>query len=178
MRQFARPTPIDRLSLEARILYSGFCLFVLFGIASSMWLYGDDRMGARPADAARYYLGETASPDAATIDGAAVMVFEKPPRQVMETFHFHIFIVPVVLLIVGHIFLMCGWSTAVKAWTLALASFATFVHLAAPLLVRFASAKFAFLVFPSAISMGCLWIVLTTCPIYAMWRRLPESQAS
>jgi hypothetical protein len=31
MRVFARPTPLSRLSLEARLVYSAFCQFMLGG---------------------------------------------------------------------------------------------------------------------------------------------------
>lgn len=166
MRPFTRPTAIDRLSLEARILYSGFCLFVLLGIASSAWLYTDDRLGTTPSAAAAYYRGSS-NPDA--------MVFEKPPRQVMETFHFHVFTVPLVLLVVGHIFMLCDLPLRFKAWALALATAATLVHLAAPVLTRFASPAVGALVFPSALLMAVLWIVITAYPIYAMWRTPPAS---
>ena len=164
MRPFARPMNIDRLSLEARILYSGFCAFVAIGIATSIWLYLDDGLGVRPTSAASYYLGD-----------AAAMVFEKPPRQVMETFHFHVFVVPIVLLIVGHIFFMCDLGTRTKAWTLGVASVATLVHLLAPVLVRFVSPAAAVLVFPSALVMAALWLVLTLYPIVAMWRVRPNA---
>lgn len=166
MRQFARPMAIERLSLEARILYSGFCLFVLVGIGTSLWLYADDKLGVSPSAAEHYYLGG---------GDAASMSFEKPPRQVMETFHFHAFTVPVVLLVIGHIFMMCNLSTRLKASVLATATLSTLIHLLAPVLTRFATPAAAVLVFPSAALMAVLWIVLSAYPIYAMWRPSPDS---
>lgn len=156
---------IDRLSIEARILYSGFCLFVLIGIGTSVWLYADDHLGVSPSAAKHYYLG---SPD------PAAMIFEKPPRQVMETFHFHAFTMPMVLLVIGHIFMMCALPLRLRAGVLVAASVATLLHLLAPVLVRFVSPAAAMLVFPSALVMAVLWIVLAAYPIYAMWRRPRE----
>lgn len=193
MRYYAKPVGIDRLSLEARVLYTAFCLFLLTGGGTSVWFYLDDQLGVTPADAARYYLGDAAVATAPQDDDGpalelpggdldevpaapAGMRFEKPPRQVMETFHFHLFSVPVVLLIVGHLFMMCSFSTRTKAWLLALTSVATLLHLLAPPLVRFASPSFAALVFPSALLMGLLWTFLTAWPVVEMWR--PPGRAS
>ncbi len=164
MRPFARPMSIERLSPEARILYSGFCAFVAVGVATSMWLYLDDGLGALPSSAARYYLGDPSA-----------MVFEKSPRQVMETFHFHVFVVPIVLLVVGHIFLMCDLRLRTKAWALAIATVSTLLHLLAPVLVRFVTPEAAVLVFPSALAMSALWLVLTVYPLFAMWRGRPPA---
>ena len=124
MRQFARPFPISRLSLEARVLYTGFLAFLALGFASSLWLYSDSFGGLSAHGAAEYYRGGAAPaapatpepsggpalnlpPDGPALDlpgeapASAPLRLEKPARQVMETFHFHLFTVPVVLLIVG-----------------------------------------------------------------------------
>ena len=195
MRVFARPTPMERLSLEARVVYTAFCLFLLAGYATSVWFYLDDGLGVAPADTASYYLGDapvasaaasTASP-AAPADGPALdlpeeaaapdlraphagMRFEKPPRQVMETFHFHLFSVSVCLLILGHLFMMCGLPRGLKVGTLAVGSVATFLHLLVPPLVRFGGPGAAFLMFPSALLMGLTWLVMTAWPVWDMWR--------
>lgn len=189
---------IDRLSLEARVLYSAFCLFLLVGMASSAWLYVDDGLGLSSAAVQRYYLGapeigaeSDAGSNAASNAGSNVAAsstsggpalalpdeepagglrLEKPARQVMETFHFHLFSVPVCLLIVGHLFMMCALSTRVKVWLLVLASLFTMLHLVGPLLVRFGSPSFAPLFVASAVGMTVLWSVLLVLPLVEMWR--------
>lgn len=189
MRAFARPMGIDRLSLEARVLYTAFCLFLLLGLASSAWLYLDDGLGLSSGAVTRYYLGDDAHPptsapppspatsgpaldlpdevlDVAAGDG---MRLEKPARQVMETFHFHLFSVPVCLLIVGHLFMMCGLSTRKKVTLLVLASVFTLLHLVGPLLVRFGSPAFSPLFVVSALGMTMLWAVLLVWPLVEMW---------
>jgi hypothetical protein len=206
MRYFSRPIGIERLSLEARLLYSAFCLFMLIGGGTSVWFYADDQLGTAPSDAVRYYLGDSAVeggaekadaddgpaldmpdlPDMPGLEGAAAaasgapagegMRFEKPARQVMETFHFHLFTVPICLLIIGHLFMMCALSLRLKAGTIVLASAATLLHLLAPPLVRFASPGFAFLVFPSALLMGLSWAFMTLWPLWEMWRPGPVSE--
>ncbi len=198
MRQFARPFPITRLSLEARVLYTGFLLFLLLGMSSSVWLYRDSFGGLSGRSAAEYYQGSTAPPQAPQAqegqgtgpalelpsDGpaldlpgeateAAPMRLEKPARQVMETFHFHLFTVPVVLLIVGHLFMLTGLSTRVKVGIIILATVATFVHLLAPLLVRFVSASWGWLMPVSVVAATVGWLPLLVWPLWEMWRPIP-----
>jgi hypothetical protein len=183
MRYFANPLSLQRLSLEARIVYTGFCLFLLAGYASSAWLYLDDELGVSSASAERYYLGDardSATPSDSSADGPKIDIprdevssglrFAKPPRQVMETFHFHMMTVPVVLLIVAHLFMMCSMSTRVKAWIIALATAFTFVHILLPPLIRFVTPRFAILMFWSAGVSAGLWIIMTVLPVYEMWR--------
>src|SRR5687768_8670603 len=123
MRYFGRPTQLERLSLEARIVYTGFAVFMLLGYGSSAWLYGDDELGVSGDNAVRYYLGAPTTANAAAdanaggpalelpdLESGAIetgMRLAKPPRQVMETFHFHLLTVPVCLLIIAHLFMMC-----------------------------------------------------------------------
>jgi hypothetical protein len=196
MRQFARPFPLARLSLEARVLYSAFLVFVLVGVGTSVWLYDDDGLGVSVDAVVGYYRGDApvvAAPvkggDAPVVaapvkggdeggvglelpDDAAIdrpLRLEKPARQVVETFHFHAFTMPVLLLILGHIFMMCALSTKTKVATLLLASTSTLLHLLLPPLVRFAADGFAALFAPSAIVMTLTWLVLLLWPLVEMW---------
>ncbi len=184
MRNLARPSRLDRLSREARVVYTGFCLFLLAGYGTSVWFYLDDDLGVTPAATEAYYLGSAPGaatsealaggpaldlPPPTTTEPAREMRFEKPPRQVMETFHFHLFSVPIVLLIIAHIFMMCRLRAGVKIGVIVGAHVGTFVHLAAPPLVRFASESFAFLMFPSAVVMTVTWVWMTAWPVYDMW---------
>ncbi|WP_373048177.1 hypothetical protein [Vulgatibacter sp.] len=203
MRQFARPFPIDRLSLEARVLYTAFLVFLVGGIASSVWLY-EDSFGSLGGDAAaRYYLGDEAGAAAEGAGGPALELpeeggpaldlpgelpgdvpapaatagglhLEKSPRQVLETFHFHLFTVPVVLLIVGHLFMLTALSLRLKIVVILVASVGTFVHLLAPLLVRFGGAAWSPLMPLSVIAATIGWLPMTLWPLWEMWTRLPQ----
>ncbi len=185
MRHFAKPSSLDRLSLEARLIYTIFCLFMLAGYATSLWFYLDDDLGASPKHAERYYLGEAApakpsadgGPDLEIPDEQPAMRLEKPARQVMETFHFHLFSVPICLLIVAHIFMMGRESTRTKVLTIGIASAATFLHMLAPPLIRFVSPSFAFLMFPSALLMSGTWLYMTISPVAQMWRAKASAAA-
>lgn len=184
MRQFARPFPLERLSLEARVLYTAFLLFLAAGIFSSVWLYADSFGDLSGKAAERYYLGEAAEAAPLEEGGPALdlpgeeapegLALEKSSRQVMETFHFHLFTVPVVLLIVGHLFMLSALAVRLKVAVIAVASVATFVHLLAPLLVRFGGAGWAWLMPASVIAAALGWLPMVLWPLWEMWTRLPQ----
>ncbi len=202
MRQYARPFPITRLSLEARVLYTGFLLFLVLGFVSSVWLYADSFGGLSGRSSAEYYRGGAAQaepaptvdavggpalelpPDGPALDlpgetaAAVPMRLEKPARQVMETFHFHLFTVPVVLLIVGHLFMLTALSMRMKVGVITVASVATFVHLLAPLLVRFVGPQWGWLMPVSVVAAAVGWLPMLVWPLWEMWRPVPASEVA
>ena len=145
-------------------------------VVSSAWLYRDDGLGLNADDVVRYFHGDEAAGLAPPAEGAS-MRMEKPARQMAETLHFHAFTMPIVLLIVGHLFMMCGWSTRRKILVLLTAATSTLLHLLLPPLIRFSSPAFASLFAPSAVIMTLSWVVLLVWPVIEMWRpaALPSS---
>jgi hypothetical protein len=206
VRQYARPFPIHRLSLEARVLYTGFLGFLLLGLLSSVWLYRDSFGGLSGQGATEYYRGGASAPPPASearpadargtgpvlelpsdgpalelpgeaeVPAAVPMRLEKPARQVVETFHFHLFTVPVVLLIVGHLFMLTALSTRAKVAVIAVSSVATFVHLLAPLLVRFVGVGWGWLMPVSVVVAALGWLPMLVWPLWEMWRPMPASR--
>lgn len=201
MRTYAKAFPIDRLSLEARVLYTAFCVFLGLGGASALWLYGAAGHSVDGAGTRAYYLGET--PEVRGVSARDANAADTPPpgpampaglddalgaledsapaspepdtlgmpaRQVIETFHFHLFSVPLCLLVVGHIFMMVPWRPRTKAWWLAITSGATLAHLVTPLGVRFVSPHLSVLMGATALLAAVMWMVLTVVPVVYMWR--------
>lgn len=198
MRNFAKSRKISGLSLETRVVYTCFCLFLLAGYGTGVWLYVDNELGVSAKAAQAYYLG-TAEPEpisedvSAAAGGAAgpslvlpsetiaeplpgMARFQKSPRQVMEGTHFHIFVVPILFLIIAHLFVMGSQKRPFKIGVVILAFASTLIHLFAPILIRFVSPVFAHLVFPSALLMAVTWIYLTASPVYEMWRPVPSAK--
>ncbi len=185
MRSFARPMSIDRLSVEARVLYSMFCLFMLCALISSVWIYLDNGFAFSSAAVTTYYRGDASetTPMSAGFHEAASgpaldipvandrmsLHTDKSVRQVIETFHFHMFSVPLCLLVVGHIFMMCRLRTRTKVALLVAAGGSTFTHVAAPLLVRCGSPSFSSLFTVSAMLMLATWGLLLVLPLIQMW---------
>jgi hypothetical protein len=192
MRAFARPFPLAQLSLEARVLYSAFLLFVFIGIGTSAWLGADSGL-THQASVQRYYVGGPAVVDANTntntntntnpagsgpaLELAPIPLPDDPPksaRQVVETFHFHVFTMPVLLLIIGHIFFMTRVPPRLKVHTLVWASLSTLLHLLVPPVTRFVSAAASHLFVPTAVVMTVTWMVMCVVPAWQMWTHKPE----
>ncbi|HMF43236.1 MAG TPA: hypothetical protein VKQ32_21340 [Polyangia bacterium] len=188
MRQFSSSGfRLWNLGIEAKLLYSTFCLLTLAGIVSSALYYGD-LVGTGTSGIKSYYAGEAravppaAEPAAAGAPtGPAIdvpddeaarrpIVVPMSYRKLLEVTHFHLFTMPVVLLIVGHLFLATGLGDRAKlAWLIA-ASASVAAHLATPWIVRYGGGGLAFLHAITGIGLTLTMSVLTIYPVVAMWR--------
>jgi len=196
MRQFASSGfRLWNLGIEAKLLYTTFCVLTLFGIVSSALYYGD-LVGAGTSGIKSYYAGEAphaaaAAPPAAAAPatGPAIDVPEDeashPPivvamtyRKLLEVTHFHLFTMPVVLLIIGHLFLATGLGDRAKLLWLVAASCSVAAHLATPWIVRYAGGRLAFLHAITGIALTLSMSVLTVYPVIAMWRTKPTTRTA
>ena len=193
MRQFASGGfRLWNLAVEAKVLYTTFCVLILAGIVSSALYYGD-LVGGGLAGVRRYYGGEDA--EAPAIRGAAdragpaidmpaeaevvaqPIVVAVTYRKLLEVTHFHLFTMPVVLLIVGHLFLATGLGDRAKLAWIASASASVALHLFTPWLVRYAGGGVAFLHALSGLALTVTMTVLTLVPVVTMWRKPPARTA-
>jgi hypothetical protein len=187
MRQFASGGfRIWNLSREAKIVYTGFGVFAVLAIAISMLFY-EDLVGGESGVRA-YYAGQSAAaPAAAPAAGGPKIELpdeREPPkmvvavtyRKLLEVTHFHLFTVPVFLLIIAHLFMLTA-ARAKAAW-IAAAWVSSLVHLGAPWLIRYASASWSWLYPASGALMGATMLVLTVYPIVVMWRPRPQREES
>jgi len=194
MRQFASGGfRLWNLAVEAKVLYTAFCFLILCGIVSSALYYGD-LVGGGLAGVRRYYGGEGEAPPpvvggaAGAAAGKAGPAIDMPPdaeaavqpivvavtyRKLIEVTHFHLFTMPVVLLIVGHLFFATALSPRAKLGWIGAASATVVLHIATPWLVRYASTRLAFLHALSGTAMTLTMSVLTIYPVVVMWRKAP-----
>jgi len=179
------------LSVPAKTLYTAFCLLTFLGVVSSM-LYYQALVGPRPGlkGVRRYYAGETEQTERpsrgeATPPGAGPAI-ELPPeaaveeteplvvavsyRKLLEVTHFHLFTMPVVVLIVGHLFLATALGERTKLMWMALGGGSVCLHIAAPWLVRYVSPGLAWLYAVSGAALFLSMSVLTIYPAVVMWR--------
>jgi hypothetical protein len=159
MREFASDGRARSLSLPARILYTVFAALTLGGSVSCVVLYDSIvRFGARttPEELRQRLSGHY---DAMS------------RQQLVETTHAHLFSMPVLLLIAGHLFLLSSARQRVKVAAVTLACAATVVHLAAPwLVVMTGGHPAAAVIYP--LSGGLLLLVYTVLlavPVGQMW---------
>jgi hypothetical protein len=193
VRQFASSGfRIWNLSPEAKLVYTGFGVFALLAIVVSMMFY-EDLVGGRSAGVAGYYAGgaaaaqKNAGETAAPAGGPKIeMPDEGAPaeritvavtyRKLLEVTHFHLFTVPVFLLIIAHLFMLTGLSSTAKTAWIAAGWLSAFVHLVAPWLIRYGGAAWSFTYPTSGALMGLALSVMTIYPIIVMW--LPRRETT
>jgi hypothetical protein len=192
VRQFASSGfRIWNLSREAKLIYTGFGLFSVAAIAVSMMFY-EDLVGPKSAGVAGYYAGaahaRAATGTAATGSGPKIELPEEAAttseqltvavtyRKLLEVTHFHLFTVPVFLLIIAHLFMLTGLSSTAKTAWIAAAWLSAFVHLLAPWLIRYGGAAWSFTYPTSGALMGLALSVMTIYPIVVMW--LPRRETT
>ena len=193
MRQFASSGfRIWNLSREAKLVYTAFGLFSLLALGASMLLY-EDMVGGSARGVRAYYQGNAASPAPVTPapspsttgpdivlpdEHPTAMTVAIPYRKLLEVTHFHLFTVPVFLLIIAHLFMLTGLSSRAKVAWIAGGWVAALVHLAAPWAVRYGGGAWSFLYAGSGAALALTTTVLTAYPMWAMWRRPPAPSAA
>ena len=161
MREFASPSSrAGGLPRPAKALYTAFCAFTVGGLLSCAGLYdGIVRFGARTTPAQLYtHLVAYYDPARTTA------------RRLLEVTHFHLFSMPVYLLILGHLFFLTGLSARAKTGWIAAAIAATVVHLLAPWLVYFGGRALAWIFPISGAALLATFAVLMAVPLFEMWR--------
>ncbi len=130
MREFKRQQggALSRLPLASRRLYLGFLVLAVCAFASSVALYYDS-LGLSPDGAVDYFLGNMDDLDAEEIR------IEKSARELLEVTHFHLYTMPLWLLVLAHLFLMARGGRW-KGWVVAGALAFTALHVAGPWIVR------------------------------------------
>jgi hypothetical protein len=186
LRQFSSSGfRIWNLGREAKLVYTGFGIFSLLAFLCSFLLY-DDLVGARTAGVAGYYAGTAPARSDGAPAGGAPSVMPRielpagdeaapkltvaiPYRKLLEVTHFHLFTVPVFLLIIAHLFMQTGLSPGAKAAWIVGGWLASLGHLAAPWAIRYGSASLSVLYPLSGAAMGVTMTVMTVYPIVVMW---------
>jgi hypothetical protein len=184
MKDFTRaPGRLRNLPRLARVIYSVFILFTLIALGFSAWL-GADMVGADLARFDEYYAGAVpaasqAAPPEAPSGGPELELPDSLPeaiqadpialRKLLEVTHFHLFSMPVYLMVLCHLFMLSRWSERSKLAWIAVSTLAVASHIAAPWLGR--SGGPAARLFYAA-SGGLLVLgfgVLSVVPLVEMW---------
>jgi hypothetical protein len=158
MQSFARRGfQLRSASLETRVAYTSFLVLMLPAIGTLV-LLSVGRMGFDPRSIATYYRG-----------GESEMSFPKTFWQLTEVSHFHLFTIPVVVLILSHL-LIATPSTSRARVALTVATFGgALLDALGPWAVRYLDAGFAYALILGWLLLGggSLMIVLWT--LLSMW---------
>lgn len=199
MKDFVRPAGRLRgLPFAARLVYSTFCVFSVIALAETAWL-GADMLGADLAEVDSYYAGGSVEPPASSADasengaslgpgggggpvielpeegfGAALERDPMPLRKLLEVTHFHLFTMPVYLLILAHLFMLSRIHAAVKTGFITAGSLGVLLHLLAPWIAR-SGARFATLFYAvSGTLLLASMLVMSVVPMVEMWASPPS----
>jgi len=106
------------------------------------------------------------------------MLLSMTKRKLLEVTHFHLFTLPIFLLVIAHIFMLCRMRPALKSAAIISGVASSAVHMAAPWIVFWGGAGWAWLMPITGAWMTLSMLVLMLWPAWAMWRpvqsRAPE----
>ncbi|HEY2932946.1 MAG TPA: hypothetical protein VGK99_14475 [Acidobacteriota bacterium] len=159
MRYFTFDYPLSRASVGIRLVLTLFLFFMLLGTITSVLIFHQNTQFSyrRMVD---YYRGAEEG-----------MLFPKSYAELLQTTHFHLFSMPVVMLILGHIFLMVSWSIRARVTVILLSFAGMLFELAGPWLMRYGSENWGWVLLSGecclAVSLTCYIVV----PLWEMWFR-------
>ena len=182
MQDFTRPSGrLRALPLGARAVYTVFLVFTLVGLALTLFLT-HDMIGLDLSRADEYYAGEApvveedGPQDGPALvlppDGEYLAAFEPMPRRkLLEITHFHLFSMPVYLLILSHMYMLSRSRKQAKVAWVTIGSLGTLGHIAAPWLVAqdWAGALGSYAVSGALLLIS--YFVMSLVPLWEMWRR-------
>jgi hypothetical protein len=158
MREFAylqqyklwmAPTP-------QKVVITLFLLCVAAGLGLNIWM-GVMKHQWTPEGVADYIRGNEER-----------MMFGKTTMELTETTHTHLFTMPLLWLVLGHLFVLTTWPAPVKGAVTVGSFIGMAAELAAPWLVRL-GAGWVWVKFAGGYLMGAGWLCMTLVPIYEMW---------
>lgn len=183
MKDFTRPRGrLASLPAPARLVYSSFLVFTLAGLGMSLWLT-DDMVGLDLTKLEAYYAGgEEAPPSELAVSPGSGPVLELPDdlpaasltepmplRKLLEVTHFHLFSMPLYLMVLSHLFILSRGSDRSKLLWIATGTFGTAGHIVAPWIARagVTSSAVAYGVTGSALLVS--FAVMSVGPLWEMW---------
>jgi hypothetical protein len=183
MKDFSRgPGRLRQLPVLARVTYSIFIAFTLVALAGSAWL-GVDMLGSDLGKLDEYYAGAPPSsapaPVAAPSGGPNIDLPADLPeaaprdpiplRKLLEVTHFHLFSMPVYLMILSHLFMLSRWGTRAKLGWIIAASLAVVAHVAAPWIARSGGGGARVFYAGSGLALGVTFALMSAVPLIEMW---------
>lgn len=139
-----------------------YTLFLAFSLVSYvvMIALAAGRSGFTPASVGDYYAGGGEQ-------------YAKTAGELLELTHFHLFSMPLLLFVQGHLFLMTRWPQALKKWIVIAAFTGAALDLAAPWLIVYVSRELWIAKLAGRVLLGPSLLAFTIVPLVEMWRPSP-----
>ncbi len=192
MREFQAAVPgrLRAVSLGSKMLYTAFAIAAVIGLFVSWRLYGAAVGDAGPA---AYYAGaEVAAPARLDVKPATggpqidlapeaekprAIVVQMSERKLLEVTHFHLFTIPIYVLVLAHLWLLAKLPLWLQHAGVVAAVATTGLHIAAPWLVR-GSAGMAILMPISGVAMLLTLGGMAVVTTIDMWLPQPAAPPS
>lgn len=153
---------LHRLHLGYRVLYTGVVLFMTAGTAVHT-VHQAERGGLAPSAVAAWYRGNESDPD------ATVFLFAKSLEEVWADVWLTSTTFTIAFLVLGSILFRSGIRRGVQAMLLGSFAVLALANTAAPLLVRYAGAGFAWLVTVPLLALPVLALAIFLITAGEMW---------
>ena len=157
MRYFTNRSQLSRMELNTKLIMTYFLVFMLLATALSIFM-SVQRTNLEPQAAAEYYRGSD-----------TCMVFPKEPTELIETTHFHIYMMPFVFVTTGHLFLLSAWNRRWKTVVITGGFIYVLLDISKPWLIRYVSAGFGMLAPINSTLMAVTMLICIIVPLYEMW---------
>jgi hypothetical protein len=158
MREFASTKfRLAHAPLWQKRLYTAFLGFMLIGVVTNL-VFGLTKTGLTSGAIVDYYRG---NPDH--------LQFEKTFQELLEVTHAHAFMMPVILLILGHLFFLTDWPAQAKRLVAGVAITTLVLDLLTPWAVRYVHPAWAHVKLVSGYGLGASLLCLIGVPFYEMW---------
>ena len=157
MRYFTDRSTLARLDLNTKLIITYFLVFMLAASAFSIYMSWE-RTRLSAAGAAAYYLGDEER-----------MMFPLERLELIETTHFHLFMMPLMVLTVGHLFLLSAWDRRAKTVVITAAFAYAALDVAKPWMVRYVSPDWGWLAPLNSALFGATLLLCILVPLYELW---------
>lgn len=155
-------TVMGNYTLPMKIALTSFIIFILLGLVSSIALY-HNQFEFDADKASTYYQGNEGQQNVKTFHVA------KSYRELLETAHFHLYIMPIVYLALVHLYFLSGQPEWEKS-TMAIVTFlGLFLEVAAPWLVRYVGGGWSKLFWVSGLSITIPTVWMSAICLYELW---------
>ena len=163
MKYFTNRSQLARMDFHTKLIMTYFLIFTLLAIGVSIYI-SVQRTALSPPGAADYYRGDEER-----------LLFGKEATELTETTHFHAFIMPIVFLTTGHLFLLSAWGPRWKTVIISGGFAYVLLDLAKPWLIRYGSPSFGLLMPVNSALLATTFLVFIFVPLFEMWLLKPDT---
>jgi hypothetical protein len=173
MKDFASSSyRLTSASTNLRRVLGFFLICMLLGLITNI-VMTYQQTEFTPAGISTYYRGS---------DGPLedTLVFPKSARELLMNSHFHLFMMPLVLLVLCHIFYMTTAPEGAKTGLTVVSFVSLLVEIGGPWLIRYVSSGFAIVMLIANLLLVLSVLALILAPLYEIWfrpREAPDPQA-